>query len=193
MFTIQVDTKQIDEVLKMLDPKKATKIILRTLNKVGASAKTGLSRELRDTYNIKKGRLDQAFTINNATVFNPAFELKARERTPGLQHYNASKTGKGVTVKVIKTSGRKVVKHGFMANTPQGAIAIWKMTKEPKRLMKSGRHSGTGIKKVPIERLYGPSVPGMINRIGINSFEKVVAEKLDKVFSHEFDWEMSRR
>jgi len=33
----------------------------------------------------------------------------------------------------------------------------------------------------------------MINTIGINSFEKVVAEKFNKVFSHEFDWEMSKR
>lgn len=193
MFTIKVDTKQIDEVLKMLDPKRALKIMSRTLNKVGDQGKTALSRELRQTYNIKKKRIDQAFTINKSTVFNQAYELTARERTPGLQHYDAKKTGKGVTVKVISTSGRKVVKGGFMANTPQGAIALWKMTKEPKRLMKMGRYARTDREKVPIKRLYGPSVPGMINRVGINSFEKVVNEKLNSVFSHEFDWEMSRR
>lgn len=193
MFTIKIDTKQIDEVIKALDPKKALKIMMRTLNKVGAQGKTAISRELRETYNIKKQRLDKAFFINQATIFSQAFELTARERTPGLQHYDARKTRKGVTVKVISSSGRKTVAHGFMANTPQGAIAIWKMKTEPKRLMKMGRYAGTNTQRVPIKRLYGPSVPGMINRVGINSFEKVVNEKLNSVFSHEFDWEMSRR
>ena len=186
---IKVDTKEVE---KMLDPKKFMKIITRTLNKVGDQGKTAMSRKLRETYNIKKKRIDQAFTFSKASNSSLAYEIKIRERTPGLQHYSANKTGKGVTVKIISTSGRKVVKGGFMANTPQGAIAIWKTKKESARIMKSGRYRGTGIWKVPLKRLYGPSVPGMINSIGINSFEKVVTEKFDKVFSHEFDWEMSR-
>ena len=187
---IKVDTKEVE---RMLDPKKFMKIITRTLNKVGDQGKTAISKKLRETYNIKKKRIDQAFTVRKASNSSLAYEIKIRERTPGLQHYGANKTGKGVTVKIISTSGRKVVKGGFMANTPQGAIAIWKTKKETARIMKSGRYRGTGIWKMPIKRLYGPSVPGMINTIGINSFEKVVAEKFDKVFSHEFDWEMSKR
>jgi len=192
MLTVTVDIKGLEEIKRKLDPKRLEKILVRTLNKVGAQDNTAMSKKLRETYNIKKKRIDQAFTVRRASNSSLAYEIKIRERTPGLQHYSANKTGKGVTVKIISTSGRKVVKGGFMANTPQGAIAIWKTKKESARIMKSGRYRGTGIWQVPIKRLYGPSVPGMINSIGINLFEKVVTEKFDKVFSHEFDWEMSR-
>ncbi len=193
MFNIKIDIKGLEEVKKMLDPKRVAKIAVRTLNKVGAQGNTAISKKLRETYNIKKARIDQAFTIRRASNSSLSYEIKIRERTPGLQHYDAHKTGKGVTVKVLKASGRKVVKGGFMANTPQGAMAVWRMSNKAKRPMKMGRYAGIGIKKIPIERLYGPSVVGMINSVGINSFEAVVNEKADKIFTHEFEWEMSKR
>ena len=189
---IKFDSREVERALREA-PKAVEKAAIRTLNKVGSQANTAISKALRDKYNIKKKRIDLASTVRKASNSSLAYELSSRERTPGLQHYSANKTGKGVTVKIISTSGRKVVKGGFMANTPQGAIAVWKTKKESARIMKSGRYRGTGIWKVPIKRLYGPSVPGMINSIGINLFEKVVTEKFDKVFSHEFNWEMSKR
>ena len=174
---IKIKIEGINEVRRSIDPRRYTKIMTRTLNKVGAQGKTAISQQLRKTYNIKKDRIDKSFSIRKASNASLTYEMRIKGRSPGLQHYDARQARKGVTVKIIKASGRKVVKSGFMAKTPQGAMAVWRRV---------------GAERMPIERLYGPSVVGMANKVGINSFQAVVNDKINKVFAHEFEWEMAR-
>ncbi len=172
---MQFKINGLKELRDALDPKRYKKIATRVLNKLGSQTKTAVSREVRNTYNIKRERLNAGFFMKRATWENMAVLLRYRGRTPGLQHFDARRTNRGVTVKVRKASGRKVVKGAFM---PERIIGVYK-------------REGKG--RFPIKRLYGPDVPGMVNTIGIDAAQHAIDEKTDGILTHEFEWEMRKK
>lgn len=172
---IKIEVKGIKEVLELLDPKMIKRVVPRTLNKVGQQAQTALSRKVRETYNITASRLKEAITTQKATTNNPEVTIRARGRRPGLQHYGARQVRKGVSVLVTKAGGRKVIRHAFI---PKTIVGVYRRKTK---------------KRLPIERLTGPSVPQMIGKVGVNEFMKVVDEKIEKVFNHELEWELSKK
>ena len=172
---MRFEVKGLKELQDALDPKRYKKIATRALNKLGSQTKTAVSREGRNTYNIKRDRLDSGFYMRRATWENLAVLLRYSGRTPGLQRFDARRTNRGVTVKVRKSGGRRVVQGAFM----------------PKRII--GVYKREGKERFPIKRLYGPDVPGMVNTVGMEAAEQVIDEKADKILTHEFEYEMRKR
>lgn len=172
---MQLEVKGLKEVREALDPKRYKKIATRVLNKLGSQGKTAISREVRNTYNIKRDRMDAGFYMRRATWENLAVLLRYRGKTPGLQHFDARKTNRGITVKVRKAGGRKVVKGAFM---PNRIIGVYKRE---------------GKERFPIKRLYGPDIPGMVNMVGEDAAQRVVDEKADKILTHEFEYELRKK
>lgn len=172
---MRLEIKGLKELQDALDPKRYKKIATRVLNKLGSQTRTAVSREVRNTYNIKRDRMDSGFFMKRATWENMAVLLRYRGRTPGLQHFDARRTSRGVTVKVRRSGGRKVVKGAFM----------------PERITGIYRREGKG--RFPIKRLFGPDVPGMVSTVGIEAAEQVINEKADKILTHEFEYEMRKR
>lgn len=172
---MQFEIKGLKELREALDPKRYKKIATRVLNKLGSQSKTAISRVVRNTYNIKRDRLDSGFYMRRATWENLAVLLRYRGKTPGLQHFDARRISRGVTVKVRKSGGMKVVKGAFM----------------PHRI--TGIYRREGKERFPIKRLFGPDVPGMVNTVGIEAAEQVIDEKVDKILSHEFEYELRKK
>ena len=172
---MRFEIKGLKEVREALDPKRYKMIATRVLNKLGSQSKTAVSREVRNTYNIKKDRLDAGFYMRRATWENLAVILRYSGKTPGLQRFDARTTNRGVTVRVMKQGGRKVVKGAFM---PGKIIGIYKRV---------------GKERFPIKRLYGPDIPGMVNTVGEDATQRVVDEKTDKLLGHELEYELSKK
>ena len=201
--------KGLEDVKDMLDPKRLKKVVTRTLNKVGTQALNAASREIRDTYNIKKARLDAGLKLTkvaaSATWENAAVIISARGKPPGLQNFGARQTRKGVTVLVRKDRGRKIVQDGFMgkgvsfgehgrgAGETGTVDLIWKRTGETKRPMSKGRYAGTGILREPIQKLNMTDTVGMMNVIGSASVKKIVESKMGQIFDHELEWELGKK
>lgn len=171
---MQFEIKGLKELTDALDPKRYKKVVTRVLNKLGSQSKTAISREVRNTYNIKKDRLDAGFYMRRATWENLAVLLRYSGKTPGLQRFDARTTNRGVTVRVLKIGGRKVVKGAFM---PGKIIGIYKRV---------------GKERFPIKRLYGPDIPGMVNTVGEDAAQRVLDEKADKILSHELEYELGK-
>lgn len=172
---MQFEIKGLKELREALDPKRYKKIATRVLNKLGSQSKTAISREVRNTYNIKRDRLDAGFYMRRATWENLAVLLRYSGRTPGLQRFDARRTNRGVTVKVRKSGGRKVVKGAFM---PEKIIGVYKRV---------------GKERFPLKRLYGPDLPGMVNTVGEDAAQRVIDEKANKILAHEFEFELSKK
>ncbi|MBI5885293.1 MAG: hypothetical protein HZB85_01765 [Deltaproteobacteria bacterium] len=172
---MQFEIKGLKELRDALDPKRYKKVVTRVLNKLGSQSKTAVSREVRNTYNIKKDRLDAGFYMRRAVWENLAVILRYSGRTPGLQRFDAHTTNRGVTVKVLKTGGRKVVKGAFM---PGKIIGIYKRV---------------GKGRFPIKRLYGPDIPGMVNIVGTDAAQRVMDENADKLLDHELEYELGKK
>ncbi len=172
---MRFEIKGLKELRDALDPKRYKKVVTRVLNKLGSQSKTAISREVRNTYNIKKDRLDAGFYTRRATWENLAVLLRYSGRTPGLQRFDARTTSRGVTVKVLKTGGRKVVRNAFM---PGKIIGVYKRV---------------GKERFPIKRLYGPDIPGMVNMVGEDAAQQVMDEKTDKLLGHELEYELGKK
>ncbi len=172
---MRFEIKGLKELRDALDPKRYKKIATRVLNKLGSQSKTAISREVRNTYNIKKDRLDAGFYTRRATWEELAVILRYSGRTPGLQRFDARMTNRGVTVRVKVSGGRKVVKGAFM---PGRIIGVYKRV---------------GKARFPIKRLYGPDIPGMVNIVGEDVAQRVVDKKADKLLGHEIEYELGKK
>ena len=204
---IKFSLSGIKKILDDFAPEKQKKIITRTLNKIGAQAKTEVNREVRRVYNISKERVDAGFKLRRASWENMELVLSWKGQTPGLQQYGARQVTKsGVSYRTTKSGAvygtkskrarkwqevsvevkkgrRKVVKGkykhgGFIAANPvKGGIGIFERK---------------GTARLPIARLSGPDVPGMVNQHGVSAIEDLMDRKAQEIFNHEFEWEMGR-
>jgi hypothetical protein len=166
--------KDVDKAIKSLDDLAGLRLpaaVNKALNQTAKQAKKAALQAAGKTYTLPSGRLSKAVGLRLARRGSPVAIISATGRAPGLQHYKAkeirtaggslasfgvSKQGglygrrirrgrRGVTVEVFKGM-RKPVKGGFLATMPSGGVGVF-------------RRVGKG--RLPIRRLYGPSVPGM--------------------------------
>ena len=194
---IKIELPNLKELEKIASPKIVVRAVTRTFNKLGDQARTAVKRKIREIYNIKSDRIGAAISTRNASYSNTTYIIRTKEKSPGLQHYGAKQSGKGknrkTTVLVRKDRGRKIVIGGFMAPTPTGQIAVWKRTGQAKKIPSKGRYAGTKTKREPITRLLGPSAIGMMNQVGIEEINKTIAEKADKIWAAQLDYEFNKK
>lgn len=179
-----IDIKGLDNVKRMLDSKLIDKAVPRAINKTGQMARTEQSKEIRKIYNIKAKRLNEELEKvsgpNRATVSKPRAIIRAKKltkRNPGLQHYGAKQTKKGVSYRVRKDKGRQRLPRAFTATMARGGEGVFVRT---------------GIKRLPIVRKTGPSVVQMMERVGIEPIKRSVNKNFARLFSHEYRRELAR-
>jgi len=90
------------------------KVEVRALNKIAKSTKAHVSKEIRATYNIKKGDLDPNFKIIKARPSRRIATLFVRGRPLPVILFKARPTASGVAVQ-IRRGRRKVIKEAFVA------------------------------------------------------------------------------
>lgn len=197
--------KQIDEAIKALDDVRGVRIpsaVSKALNQTARQALRATTQAARRIYTIEAARLNQAVSIKPASRGRLEAVVWARGRTPGLQHYKArevrlaggglasfgvSKQGglygkgvrrgrRGVTVEVFKGK-RLPVKGGFLAVMPSGGVGVFRRA---------------GKSRLPIKRLFGPSVPGMFRSRLKNTLLSVARERFRKNFQRELRNELFR-
>ena len=145
---ITYELTQLKELREKFDPKLINQALGHALQLATTKLRTRVSREIRQLYNVKAGEVSRSATIKRLT---DGRMLIYTGRMIGLDKFSArpkrfrTAAGKrtGVTVQVRKDRGRKVVKSGFVAG--KGAV-IFKRE---------------GPERLPINRLYGPSLAHM--------------------------------
>lgn len=139
----------LDELRRKFDPKMINKALDRAQQVAATKARTRISKEIRQLYNVKAGDVGKSVRLQR--IQNGRL-LIYTGRMIGLDKFGArpkkvkTKHGRrtGVSVVVRKTGGRKVVKHGFIGNV-HGAKIFKRETDA----------------RLPIRRLFGPSIAHM--------------------------------
>lgn len=161
MISVKPDIDQAVAWLKNLERNEIPKVVGRTLNRVGSSARSQSSRALRKRINLKKAVIDQAITLRRgsrnigslAAIRNGEawFELQWSGRPFPLRDFDAREVSRGVSFKVGKASRRHIYiregRKGFIVKSRGGHVFVRVGPNPP------------GKKGAPIEKVWGPSIP----------------------------------
>lgn len=193
---LKIEIRGLDDVKKMLDPKIYKKATAATLNDLSSAVSTQVSKQIKERYTLPSARIKQDIDVKKAGVDDMRAILTFSGKPPGLQHYKAVQTlvnvqrkqtskgivtkrfkrarqmMKGVSVEVIRGS-RKIVGGAFLMTTAKGGGGIWRRKSK---------------ERMPIERMFGPSIKGMFIKMGGKTLaEKIIGERLAKIFQRNVE------
>lgn len=151
------------------------------IQRTGQMVKTRSSRLVREKYYVKSAEVKDRIKLRRGSVKNPFAEIRAKGNNIPIIKFRA--TPKQVTPRRpkvqkvgVKKAGNKPLKGAFIAKVGGGGhVGVFKRA---------------GRRRLPIEEVYGPAVPVMMNepRI-IKDLEEFASEK----FKDRLDHEIKRR
>jgi DNA-binding MarR family transcriptional regulator len=176
---IRGDLETIKRSLTDLQQKKVPTAASRALNKTIGNIRTQASKSIREERALSARVVRDALTVKKTTKTQLVASLTASGRPIPLREYQARAGKRGVTVKV-SPGGRKLVRH---AGNKAFALA------------KFGGHiyARTGKERLPIKKLYGPSIPSTFVKDKVTeALDKVGGESWPKRFAEELQYELSK-
>lgn len=172
MFKIEITTR---DKIAMLRPRQVIAAEVRAINKTARGLRTQISKGVRKRVALKSSTIKESLSLDKARRrANPSARLSIKPKPISLKHYGARQIRKGVSVRVLKTSGRKLIKHAFVVS---------KLGGHPfKRL---------GDARLPIKKLFGPSVRTQVEHLRPES-EAYILSTMGKRIREEIDWEIEK-
>ena len=179
---ITIPEHQIMGIEQQLEniPKETPHVIRRALNRSLTTMQTAAKKEVRERYHIKAGHIQEHLSTEKATTSNLQVRLQGKGRPIPLDRFKYSprtpnpKRKKPISV-AVKKDGNKSLPGAFVTDSNGNKIF--------KRV---------GKKRLPIERLYGPSLPQMMNAneipenvkiAGLDTFEKRVNHDVSRILA----------
>jgi len=118
--------------------------------KTGQKVKSTVAKEITKELNVKQSVVKAQVTIDRKQPSAVVVKVKKTKRIP-LKEFKAKQTKKGVTYKISKTKGRKLLPGGFQGPRPGVQNVKWK-GRVFKRVVKA---------RLPIRQVYGVSPYGV--------------------------------
>lgn len=192
MINVKYNIQQLQQLRQQLDPSDVNKALRWSLDAVTRKAATAISRDLRDTYAIPAAQVKQHLKIKRVEKDTSRVLLYAGKALPLAQFAPRSKvvrvqatssrgktfgtTRKGVTLRVRKDTGRKLVKGGWHAKS---------------HILR--REDKTDNRAQPRVQ-YGPSIPGMVSHPSvIAAAEDLVRRELPKEFNSRLEYILGKK
>lgn len=160
---------------------KARPAIVRAVNRAVQGVTTDAGQMARQAYNVRSGDVKQSFSLTRASVSNLFGAAVSKGRVLSLRSFSPSPSpGKrrpsvGLSVVVKRSTGRAKIAGTFWGQMPSRDVAS-----VFRRL---------GKDRLPIEKLFGPSVPQMLGNQ--NVIERIQAKAADR-FGANLDHEVNR-
>jgi len=164
----------------------------KALNRVGQGVMTEASRKVRETYNIKAADVKDALRIVLSPSGAGEVEIKAKGRNLPLTHFKLTpKQPNPKRPKTVKVAVRR-------GDTKKIGPAYLLLGSSRLRVMKRQKPTGQGKPRVlnakghrpelPIEELFGPAVPVLLNEPQvIRHIEQQAEERMEKRLDHEIN------
>lgn len=196
MPNLQYDVRELQRLRQQFDPKDVTKALDWAVGATTRKAATLISRETRNRYDISAGEIRKRLRIvrldrdaDRAILYTgrrlPLAQFKPRERWVSVASKRRVQSGprkgslqrrRGVTVRVRKDSGRKLVQGGWLAKNH-----IFR------------RSDKDDNQSTPTMR-FGPSIPEMVgNDQVMEAAQQMVRDDLPQGFSNRLDYILNRK
>jgi hypothetical protein len=161
------------------------------INKTLRKAFTAASRKVRQVYVIKAADFKKFTKINNATNANPEAQLKIRSKKGlPIDVFTPRPVSAGVTVKIKKTGGRKLIRGRFFATMPSGLISVFERSPQwrHRRPTRGPKARGKILHGLPIERLYTIDPAKMFEVEGESVLKSSINTDLRRIFESQLNF-----
>ncbi|EFK10173.1 conserved hypothetical protein [delta proteobacterium NaphS2] len=197
------DIQEIKRTLKGIQD-AVPKVTQMAVNKTLSGVRTDTTNEVAKVVALKKKTIRATITVKKLGRNNAAAYVRCTGKRVPLMAFGARelKSGKGVSVKVLKAEGRKIVKHAFIAKMPN--------PKNP-----SNRHEGVFWRKydgprkpwnkkfpyskmpkqyrLPIMELFSFAIPDVMgNEPTMAEIERLAGIRLKKEVDRALNYELSK-
>lgn len=200
-MTIQiiVDDVAIRDVERRLNQfaDKAPNAIARALNRSVSNVRANITKEVRNDYHIKAGDVRKTLKDFKANRNKLVASVKSSGGVIGLDHFKVSpKTvnpNRKSQLKIAtKKDGVKQILGAFIADV--NGVKVFNRTGEEKVRATKGRYANRpNVKREPIARKFGPSVPQMLgNEEVANRIKQKSHETYENRLTHEIEYILSR-
>jgi len=173
MTAVQINQADVTAVRNMLGDlaDKYKSVMTTSINKTLTTARTQATARIANEINLKSSRIKQDFSIKKANFGDISGSLKATGEPVGLINFGANQTQKGVSVKVLKSSSRTVIKHAYIAARGSKEHVYWRKNRMPgtgkwpvgKKPNVNWRNVAPKYKR-PVERLTGPRIEDIFGK-----------------------------
>jgi len=170
MIKMEIDQVAVNDVKKMLGEfsGKYKSVMVTSINKTLKTAQTQAVARIGNELNLKAARIKKDFTTQKANFSKISGAVVAKGKPVGLVQFGANQTLKGVSVKVLRSGSRELLKHAYIAARGTKEHVYWRSTQRHKHppakkfsVGKKARAKWAAIPidmRRPVERLTGPRV-----------------------------------
>ena len=178
MFEIKIDENQLRHIESNFDNLKGKmpNAFANAINRSMEMVKTEALRQATSKYTIKKGELSDSIKFTRSSSGNLTARIVSTGSVIGLDHFKLTPKTRGKYKKTVNS----IVKKGEGGSIPNAFIAY-----SDGRL---GAFKRKSTKRLPIERLMGPSAPQMLGEDSILEYlQGFMEEKLNMRLEHEIE------
>lgn len=181
-LSISTNFAEVQRKLDALQSDIRNTVLVRTVNKTIDVAKTDMSKSIRSEFNVSAAYVRERLRVRKATFKAGRFSVEAqliggdgKRRSANVIAFAARQGKTGVSVKIKKTGGRKVIKGAFIGN--KGRTVFRRV----------------GDSRLPIEPRRTIDVPQMFTTRKINAAViRAIQAKLPAIFEREARYALSR-
>ena len=149
---VEVSKAMFDEVkAAVADIRNGYKNVLVTsINKTAGTAKVQIAARVGNEINLKAARIKENLTVQKANYSKMSGAVVSKGEPIGLINFGARDSVKGVSVQVLKSSSRTLLKHAFIAKGTGRSIS--RSTGEVKYhvFWRKGRDKMPAAKRFPV-------------------------------------------
>jgi hypothetical protein len=192
---IKTDFKEAYALLKVLPATLRDKVMAGSLNRTIEQGRTQAVRSITSEYNMKASYARARLSISYARRASGAFSMTARlsggngrKRAANVISFDARQVAGGVSVKIKKSAGRKIIKGAFIANKGRTVFERASGTTMASRGKYSGTKHGEAIKAVQTV-----GIPQMFTSRKVNkAIEQSLLSNFPKVFRQQLSFHMGK-
>ena len=196
-ISISTNFPEVQRAIDRLRTDVANQVTARALNRTIEQARTQMSKEIRQEFNVSAALVKERLRIKRAAFKGGLLSLSAELSSPegqkggrriNLIRFGAKQTAKGVSVKIKKVGARKTVSGAFIGNKGR---TVFKRV--PGSIMRSRASSGGKLHRERIEPVQTIDVPQMFNTKRINAAVVAAMQaRFPAIFERELAWALSR-
>lgn len=201
LIEIKLDERKLNQIEAMFRgiPSQLPKIVSRAINRTIAPAKTEISQGIRQEVNLKAADIKDNIAMTKATYERWIATIGLSHSLIPILDFGAKQTAKGVSFKVYKKSGSKLIKHAFITGMRNGHKGVFRrgigksgvIRWEKRKTRKAGKKTTVTWHNVFFGEQFGPSLHQVFTTEKSADFVNRVVEQAYKRLNHNIDSQVS--